>query len=142
MILRKRVISASTKTLNSFKKVLPSFIGIFVLLGLILQVDKGMVSNFFSGHPIVDSFLGSAIGSIAAGNPITSYIIGGELLQNGISVIAVTAFLISWVTVGVIQFPAEAIMLGKKFAFYRNVISFFLAILIALAMFYTLEAIR
>jgi hypothetical protein len=61
-----------------------------------------------------------------------SYIIGGELLKQGISLIAVTAFIVAWVTVGFIQLPAESMILGKKFAFVRNILSFIFAIIVAL----------
>ena len=79
-----------------------------------------------------DSFIGSAIGSISAGTPITSYIFGGELLKQGVGLIAVTAFLVAWVTVGFVQLPAESMILGKRFAFIRNLTAFVLAIIAAL----------
>jgi DNA-binding response OmpR family regulator len=48
--------------------------------------------------------------------------LGGELLAKGISLVAVTALLVSWVTVGSVQLPAEALMLGSRFALYRNLL--------------------
>jgi hypothetical protein len=33
---------------------------------------------------------------------------------------AVPALLVSWVTVGVVQLPAEALLLGRRFAIVRN----------------------
>jgi len=61
-----------------------------------------------------------------------SYIFAGELLKQGISLIAVTAFIVSWVTVGVIQIPAESAMLGKKFTLIRNISAFIFAIIVAI----------
>ena len=87
--------------------------------------------------PFVDSLIGAGIGSILAGNPVTSYIIGGELLTQGVSLAAVTAFLVAWVTVGLVQLPAESILLGKRFAITRNITSFVFAIIAA----YTTTAI-
>ncbi len=55
------------------------------------------------------------------------------MLQAGVSLVAVTAFLVAWVTVGLVQFPAEAILLGRRFALRRNLLSFFFSILVALA---------
>ena len=63
---------------------------------------------------------------------MTSYIIGGEQMFQGVSMLAITAFIVAWVTVGVIQLPAEALMLGKRFALLRNVISFITAVIIAI----------
>ena len=62
---------------------------------------------------------------------MTSYIIGGELLKNGVSLVAVMAFIVSWVTVGTVQLPAESLMLGRKFALLRNGISLIMAIAIS-----------
>ena len=69
---------------------------------------------------------------MAVGHPLTSYVLGGELLEHGVSLAAVTAFLVAWVTVGSIQLPAEMLMLGRRFSLYRNLICFGLATLIAL----------
>ena len=81
---------------------------------------------------IIDTLIGALAGSIAGGNPVTSFIIGGELMSQGVSMLAITAFIVAWVTVGVIQLPAEALMLGKRFALLRNVISFITAVIIAI----------
>jgi hypothetical protein len=70
---------------------------------------------------------------ISSGNPINSYIIGGELLEYGVGLCAVTALIIAWVTVGLAQLPAEISALGSRFALVRNAISFVLSIAIAFA---------
>lgn len=109
-------------------------LGIILLMGLFRTfVSSEMISSVFSGEIVRDTFIGTLIGSISAGNPITSYIIGGELLNKGVSLFAVAAFIVAWVTVGIVQYPAEADMLGKRFATLRNVLSFILAILVAIA---------
>ena len=77
-------------------------------------------------------FIGGVIGSISIGHPITSYIFGGEMLKQGVSLIAVTAFLVAWITVGIIQLPAESAILGKKFAFLRNFTAFISAIIVGI----------
>ena len=72
------------------------------------------------------------MGSVLAGNPVTSYVLGGELLTQGVNLVAVTAFLVAWVTVGFVQLPAESMMLGKKFAISRNILSFIFSIIVAI----------
>ena len=83
-------------------------------------------------NSFLDSFIGSLVGSISAGNPITSYIFGGEMLSQGVGLIAVTAFIVSWVTVGIIQLPAESAILGKRFALLRNLTAFVFSIIVAI----------
>jgi len=128
------------KTLNAFWQFLPIIFGVIMLIGLFLvAVPKSFYATIFTGNKLIDPLLGAIFGSIAAGNPITSYIIGGELLRQGVSLIAITAFIFAWVSVGVIQLPAEALMLGKRFAVTRNVISFLTALIIAMLTIITLS---
>ena len=130
---------SARKTLNSFKQSIPILIGVLLMLSLVnTAVPKEFYSKIFTGNKLVDPFIGALFGSIAAGNPITSYVIGGELKNQGVSMVAVLAFILSWVTVGVVQLPAESLMLGKKFAIIRNFVSFLMAILIAILVVLTL----
>ncbi len=124
--------SAARGLLNNMKMSLPILASVLLLASLVNNyVSKEFFASLFSGG-VLDPIIGAFFGSVAAGNPITSYIIGGELLSNGVSLVAVVAFVVSWVTVGVVQFPAESLMLGKRFAVVRNCISFIMAIMIAL----------
>ncbi len=119
---------------KSFGTSLPILLGVILLLGLLgTNISPQLISSIFKGKLLRDTIIGSIFGCISAGNAITSYIIGAELLKEGISLFAVTAFIVAWVTVGVIQLPAEAAILGKRFAFARNFISFILAITVSMA---------
>ena len=121
------------KTSRALWKVFPMIIGTILLVSLVnTLIPKSFYTIIFQKNIILDSLIGSVIGSISLGNPIISYIFGGEFLSQGISLIAVTAFLVAWVTVGVIQLPAEATILGKKFAFLRNITSFIFSIIVAI----------
>ena len=134
--------NAFVKTLNSFKQTFPVIIGVLLLLSIVIAViPKTFYSAVFSGNKLADPLLGAVLGSISGGNPITSYVLGGELLNQGVSLIAVTAFILAWVTVGIIQLPAESLMLGKRFAIARNVVSFLTAIAVAVLTVITLSII-
>jgi uncharacterized membrane protein YraQ (UPF0718 family) len=134
---RKRNESAQKQaflnTTRSFKKSLPILMGVFLLLALAdALISKQTYRLIFSGNWFFDPLMGAMLGSISAGNPLTSYVIGGELRQEGVSMLAITAFIVSWVTVGIIQLPAEGLMLGKRFAIVRNAVSFCTSIVIAI----------
>jgi len=118
--------------LNNLKMSVPILLGVLLLIGLITTlVPKAFFSRVFTGNRVLDPLIGAVFGSAAAGSPLTSYVIGGELLNNGISLVAVLAFIVSWVTVGAVQLPAESMMLGKSFALLRNGISLIMAVVIA-----------
>lgn len=128
------------KTTRTFINVLPIIIGMLLLTSLLITVFPEQISaGLFVNGDIIDTLLGASIGSIAAGHPLASYLLGGELLGGGVSLIAVTALVVTWVTVGIVQLPAEALLLGTRFAVYRNIISFIAAIFIAFFTVYTLR---
>ena len=99
------------------------------------------VAAWFGHSDFLDALVGAVAGSISAGHPVSSYVLGGELLDKGVSLVAVTAFLVSWVSVGSIQLPAEAVMLGWRFALLRNLVCFLSSILIAVLTVATLGMI-
>jgi len=124
---------AIIKAAKGLWKAFPMILGTILLVSLISTlISKSFYTTVFSKNLFLDPIIGSLVGSISAGNPITSYIFGGELLTQGVSLLAVTAFLVSWVTVGLIQLPAESAILGKKFALLRNITAFILAIIVAI----------
>lgn len=126
-------VQATLKSLKGFARMLPIIVGTLLLVSLVTAlIPKSWYVSIFQKNAVLDSVLGSIFGSILAGNPVTSYILGGEFLKEGVSLVAVTAFLVAWVTVGFVQLPAEAMILGKKFALVRNISSFILAIIVAI----------
>jgi len=136
---KNRFKNSMFKAAKSLVNTLPIIFGTILLFSLIITIiPKSFYLSIFK-NSIFDPILGSLVGSISAGNPITSYILGGEFLEQGVGLMAVTAFLVAWVTVGVIQLPAESIILGKKFAILRNLTSFIFAMIVAILTIIILE---
>ena len=132
---------ALEKTLNAIRRMLPVLVGVLLLVSLfVAAVPKEFYSTAFSGG-FLDPVIGAVLGSVAAGNPATSYVLGGELLAQGISLAAITAFLTAWVTVGLVQFPAESVLMGKRFALVRNATAFASSIAVAWLTVFTLGLI-
>jgi len=120
------------KSSLSFFAISPLLLGVIGLVGLFqVLVTPKMLATLFQGNPLIDTLIGTLTGAAAAGNPVVSYLIGGELLEQGISLYAISAFILSWVTLGFIQLPAEISVFGSRFTLYRNVIAFFFTIVIA-----------
>lgn len=129
---RAAITGAFKSSVKQFINLLPMLAGVVLLIGLLnALISKELLSLVFSGNAVFDTLWGTCFGSIFAGNPVNSYVIGGELRQFGVSLFAVTAVIIAWVTVGLVQMPAEISALGRKFAVVRNIISFFMSIAVA-----------
>jgi len=131
--MNEKIKDAIVKSWRSLWNSTPILLGVILLVGLAHAIiPKGTYGNLFSKNPIIDSLIGSTVGSILAGNPVTSYVLGGELIKDGVSLVAVTSFLVAWVTVGIVQMPAESLILGKRFSILRNLMSFILSMVTAI----------
>jgi len=136
---KQRLQASLRKTTWTFINLLPIIIGMLLLTSLVVTIfPEELSAGLFGQSDVLDALMGASVGSVAAGHPLASYLVGGELLQSGVSLIAVTALIVSWVSVGIVQLPAEILMLGARFAVYRNLISFFSAVAIAFLSVYTL----
>lgn len=138
--MHEKLTQSASKTLHSFINMLPIVFGMLLLTSLAVELFPDQIaSELFGKNSFLDALLGSTLGGVAVGHPLASYVLGGELLSSGVSLVAVTALIVSWVTVGVVQLPAEALMLGKYFAIYRNLLSYVLAVVIAMLTVYTVQ---
>lgn len=130
---------AGEKVCRMLKMAVPMLIGILMLIHLLNPLFQKYYPLLFTGNYFLDSFIGALGGSIAFGAPITAYVTGGELLSKGVSLLAVTAFILTWTTVGLAMLPLEIKFLGKKFALYRNGLNFLIAIIISILTILTLK---
>ena len=127
-----KLIQSFKKTLKQLERMTPILLGTLLLIGLShALVPNSIYIKLFDRNGLVGSLIGAGIGSVSAGQPLTSYILSGEVMKQGVGLLAVTAFIVAWVTVGLIQLPAESMILGKKFALIRNISAFVLSIIVA-----------
>ena len=131
---KNNIKEAFNKSLKGFLSMLPMLLGILLLLGIFdVYITKDILLSFFISNNFVDTITGTLLGGVLTGNPMISYILGGELTDAGVSLYAVTAFILSWVTIGLVQLPAEVEVFGLRFTFYRTLFTFITTILVSLA---------
>jgi len=125
------------KTSKSLLNMTPILLGVILLISMIeVLVPKEFFWKLFTKNPLIDPFIWASLWSIMAWNPITGYILWKWFLDEWVSLIAVTAFLVCWVTVGLVQLPVEISVLGKKFAISRNISAFFMSVIVAIVTVY------
>ena len=134
--MQQKLKTAAVGTLKSLKMIAPMLLAIIGLIGLFkTYITPEMLRTLFNGSALHDMLVGVGFGGISVGQPFLSYIIGGELLKEGASFYGVTAFILAFVTLGVVQLPMEFSIFGFRFALVRNLLSllfsFVLAFLIA-----------
>lgn len=109
---------------------------IFLIIGILQNfLSPEKVGNFllnFSGMKGV--ITGLLTGAIMMGPPASGYPIAQYLFENNASASLVSAFLLSWVMLGIIFLTYEFQNFGKKFTIVRNVYSVVSIIIIAYLM--------
>jgi len=129
---KARVFGGTSGAVIMFASGLPLIMATILLVGLISTfITKESLSWIFTGNKFMDSLVASVFGTILLGDPIAAYIIGDELLNLGVSLVAVTSFLVAWVSVGVVHLPIETRFFGTRFTLLRAALSFILAIAVA-----------
>ncbi len=141
--MRERLESALRQTGRSLWMIIPMLLAVIGLIGLFeAVVTPEMLHRFFGGSTLKQIIVGILTGAVSVGQPFLSYAIGGELLQEGVSLYAVTAFILSFVTLGVVQLPLEWALFGTRFTIVRNLLSFVFALFVSVATVYTLEILQ
>jgi len=136
------IASALSRSLHQLTAILPTLGGVVLLIGLFKTlVSKELLTKLFSGNLITDTLWGASFGSILAGNPVNGYVIGKGLLDAGVGLAGVTAFIFTWVSVGLVQLPVEIKALGARFAIVRTAVAFALSIPVGLCTAYLVSVI-
>jgi len=98
-------------------------LAVILLVGLVdVFISQEMLASVFNGNMFFDALMGTLAGGISVGQPVVSYIIGGELLEGGVSLYAIVALIVSWVTLGIVQLPLEQALFGRRFTIQRNIL--------------------
>lgn len=135
-------MNAIKKSFKNFFYLSPMILAIIGLIGIFKAfITPQMISNLFVKNAFYDTFIGLFSGAIAVGQAIISYILGGELLKDGVSMYGVSAFILAWVTLGIVQLPLEASVLGIKFTILRNTLAVIFTFIISIATVWTIGAI-
>jgi uncharacterized membrane protein YraQ (UPF0718 family) len=119
---------------RSLWMLLPLLFAVFGLVGLFQvfltpdQVERVMGA----ANGWVALLVGGALGAVSIGPPLAAYPLAGSMLDAGAWAPAVAAFIVSWISVGMITLPFEAATFSLRFALLRNSINFCLALLIGL----------
>jgi uncharacterized membrane protein YraQ (UPF0718 family) len=130
------------KSFKNFLSILPMILGIIGLVGIFKAfITPEMLSSLFVKNSFYDTLIGLLAGAVAVGQAIISYILGGELLKDGVSLYGVSAFLLAWVTLGIVQLPLEASVLGLRFTVLRNMLAFVFTFIISVLTVWTMGVV-
>ena len=133
---RGKTRQALQKAWTSFEGILPQFLTILLLIGLVLAVlSPETISRLLGRQTGLWGVLAAAvIGSITLIPGFVAFPLAAALLQSGAGYSQIAAFASSLMMVGMVTFPLEARTFGKKVALIRNGAAFLFSLLVAFVM--------
>ena len=121
---------------NLGKNMVGEVLGVMALVGLLLAIfPPETIKQLLGGNnKMLSTFFGAIIGTITIIPGFVAFPLSKSLVQSGAHLMAIAAFITTLTMVGLATLPIEIRHFGKKFALYRNILSFFAAIAVALLM--------
>ncbi len=132
---QKKTVKALKISCKKFAKILPAFITMMILVSIILfLVPNRMIVEFLgNNNKTIGTIIASLFGSITLMPGFIAYPLCGILLKKGVSYTVLAAFSTTLMMVGVVTYPIEKEYFGAKVAIIRNVLSFTIALAVAVA---------
>ena len=131
---RAKTGQALRKAWKSLEGILPQFLGIIVLIGILLAVfdPKTIQKLIGSSSGWWGTLLASAIGSITLIPGFIAFPTAAMLLKGGAGYMQIAAFISTLMMVGVVTLPAEISTFNGKVALLRNGLAYLFSLLVAL----------
>lgn len=130
---REKTLRAIKIAFKRFVTILPAFLNMLILVSIVLfLVPDKIISHYLGSNNIFTGvFLGSFFGSITLMPGFIAFPLCGILLKKGVLYMVLSAFTTTLMMVGVLTYPIEKEYLGTKVTIVRNVIGFFIALIVA-----------
>ena len=135
VISREKTLQALRIAWKRLVKILPAFLVMLVLVSIVLfLVPESLITTYLGGsNRYVGVLVGAVLGSAVLMPGFIAYPLCGILLAKGVAYMVLSAFSTTLMMVGVLTYPVEKAYLGTKVTVIRNLISFAIALVVALA---------
>ncbi len=133
---RGKTKKALKKAWKSFENILPQFLTIILIIGMMLSViDNDTISRFLgSGSGLLGVLIALGVGSITLIPGFVAFPLAAALLNNGAGTAQIAAFISSLMMVGVVTMPMEKKMFGAKITIIRNICAMLFSLIVAYIM--------
>lgn len=127
---------ALKKAWKAFDNILPQFLGIILLIGIILSLLTPQQISQVIGEDSgwIGVLIASIIGSITLIPGFLAFPLAAALLENGAGYMQIGAFVSTLMMVGIVTMPVEFLYFGKKATFLRNGMGFVFSMMVAIVM--------
>lgn len=130
---KKKTRMALKKAWKAFENILPEFLVVIMLVGVMLAVVNNDVISKVIGADSgwVGVLLAALIGAITLIPGFIAFPTAALLLKGGAGIMQIAALISTLMMVGIVTMPVEMKYFGKKLTFYRNGLAFLFSFLVA-----------
>ncbi|MGE0074929.1 MAG: permease [Sphaerochaetaceae bacterium] len=131
---RKKTFQALRKAFKALENILPEFLVVILLVGLLLALmDPAFISRLIGvDSGILGMVIALLVGSITLIPGFIAFPTAAMLLQGGAGYMQIGAFISTLMMVGVVTIPVEKKFFGLKLTVLRNSFAFLFSIVVAL----------
>ena len=131
---KQKTLKALKKAWKALANILPQFLGVIVLVGLMLAVlDPEVISGIIgSSSGWLGVSIASIVGAITLIPGFIAFPTAALLIVGGAGYMQISAFVSSLMMVGVVTMPIEIKYFGKRTTIIRNLLAFAFSFVVAL----------
>ena len=131
---RKKTLLALKKAWKAFENILPQFLVVLLVVGVMLAVLNPQVISKLIGAESgwYGTVIAAVIGAVTLIPAFVAFPMAGMLLNAGAGLMQIGAFVSSLMMVGVVTMPVEMKYFGKKLTIFRNLLAFLFSFVVAL----------
>lgn len=130
---KKKTKMSLKKAWKSFENIMPQFLVVILLVGILLAVlNTEVISKLIgSSSGWLGVVLAALIGAVTLIPGFVAFPTAAMLLQSGAGYMQIGAFVSTLMMVGIVTMPVEMKYFGKRLTILRNVIAFFFSFIVA-----------
>lgn len=131
---KRKTKMALKKAWKSFENILPEFLVVVLLVGILLAALNPVIISKIIGSESgwFGVLLAAIIGSITLIPGFVAFPTAAILLNNGAGYMQIAAFISTLMMVGIVTLPVEIKYIGKKVSIARNILAFLFSFVVAL----------
>lgn len=130
---KKKTKMALKKAWKAFENILPEFLGVIMLEGVLLAILNPQVISRIIGDNSgwVGVIIAAVVGAITLIPGFVAFPTAAMLLQNGAGYMQIGAFVSTLMMVGIVTMPVETKYFGKKLTLLRNLFAFIFSFIVS-----------
>lgn len=133
---KKKTIKALKKAWKSFENIMPQFLTVLILIGLMLTIlDKEIIIKLLGNKSgILGMTIASILGSITLIPGFIAFPLAASLLKAGAGYGQIAMFVTTLMMVGIVTIPIEKEYFGTSTTYKRNILAFIFSVIVAIVM--------